>query len=111
MNKVQDINFTPRAKRALEISKQRCLENNHPEITEDFLLHAVLFSESMIVNLVFQSLSIDNKDVVIALSKILPSSKKKLPSSDIPFSEHCTKIIKESKIISEESRGHFNCLG
>lgn len=107
MNKVQDINFTPRAKRALEISKQRCLENNHPEITEDFLLHAVLFSESMIVNLVFQSLSIDNKDVVIALSKILPSSKKKLPSSDIPFSEHCTKIIKESKIISEEFKQNY----
>lgn len=107
MNKVQDINFTPRAKRALEISKQRCLENNYPEITEDFLLHAVLFSESMIVNLVFQSLSIDNKDVVIALSKVLPSNKKKLPNSDITFSDDCTKIIKESKLISEGFKQNY----
>lgn len=107
MNKVQDINFTPRAKRALEIAKQRCLENNHPEITDEFLLHAVLFSESMIVNLVFQSLSLDNKNVIIALSKVLPSDKKKLNKSDVPFSKTATSIITESKNISEGFKQNY----
>lgn len=76
MNTVQDINFTPKVRRALDVAKQRCAENNQPEITDEFLLHAVLFSESMIVNLVFQSISVEIKDVILTLSKTLPSSKK-----------------------------------
>jgi len=107
MNKVQQINFTPRATRALEISKQRCLENNYHEITEDFLLHAILFSESMVVNTVFSALNIHTKQVVIALSKTLPSNKKKLPSSDIPFGSVSAEVIKNSQIISEAFKQNY----
>lgn len=107
MNTVQDINFTPKVRRALDVAKQRCFENNHPEITDEFLLHAVLFSESMIVNLVFQSLSIETKDVILALSKILPSNKKKISLKSIKFSSSATKIINQSYKISESFKQNY----
>jgi ATP-dependent Clp protease ATP-binding subunit ClpC len=100
MNTVQDVNFTPKVKRALDVARERCAENNFPEITDDFLLHSVLFSDSMIVNLVFQSLSIEVKDVILALSKILPSGKKKISGKNIPYSTSATLIINESYKIS-----------
>ena len=107
MNTVQDINFTPKVRRALDVATQRCIENNCPEITDEFLLHAVLFSESMIVNLVFQSLSIDVKDVILTLSKSLPSNKKKLANSKIGFAKATTEIIDASYEISQSFKQNY----
>jgi len=107
MNTVQDINFTPKVRRALDVAKQRCAENNQPEITDEFLLHAVLFSESMIVNLVFQSISVEIKDVILTLSKTLPSSKKKIALSSIKYSSNVVKIINESYAISQSFKQNY----
>jgi ATP-dependent Clp protease ATP-binding subunit ClpC len=107
MNTVQDVNFTPKVKRALDVSKERCAENNFPEITDDFLLHSVLFSDSMIVNLVFQSLNIETKDIVLALSKILPSGKKKISAKSISYSASATLIINESYKISDSFKQNY----
>ena len=107
MNTVQDINFTPKVRRALDVAKQRCAENNQPEITDEFLLHAVLFSESMIVNLVFQSISVEIKDVILTLSKTLPSNKKKIALSSIKYSPNVVKIINESYVISQSFKQNY----
>lgn len=107
MNTVQDINFTPKVRRALDVAKQRCAENNQPEITDEFLLHAILFSESMIVNLVFQSLSIQIKDVILTLSKTLPSSKKKISADSIKYSPNAIKIVNESYAISKSFNQNY----
>lgn len=107
MNTVQDINFTPKVRRALEVARQRCAENNQSEITDEFLLHAILFSESMIVNMVFQSLSIEIKDVILTLSKILPSNKKKISASIIKYSTNVTKIINDSYSISKSFNQNY----
>ena len=42
MNTVQDFNFTPKAKRALDVAKQRCVENNQLEINDEFLFEHVI---------------------------------------------------------------------
>jgi ATP-dependent Clp protease ATP-binding subunit ClpC len=107
MNIVQDFNFTPKVRRALDVARQRCAENNQPEITDEFLLHAVLFSESMIVNLVFQSISVEIKDVILSLSKILPSSKKKISVDSIKYSSNVAKIINESYSISQNFKQNY----
>ncbi|MBM3453564.1 MAG: ATP-dependent Clp protease ATP-binding subunit [Bacteroidetes bacterium] len=107
MNTVQDINFTPKVRRALDVARQRCVENNQEEITDEFLLHAVLFSENMIVNMVFQSLSIETKDVILALSKILPSSKKKISAKNIIYSASSSLIINESHNISQSFKQNY----
>jgi hypothetical protein len=49
MNRVQEINFTPKAKRVLDVAKQACIEKKIAEISDDFLFYAVLKSDSMIV--------------------------------------------------------------
>jgi ATP-dependent Clp protease ATP-binding subunit ClpC len=107
MNKVQDINFTPRVKRALDVAKQRCLENNWHEITDEFLLHAILFSESMIVNLAFQSVKIEIKDVVLALSKTLPTGKKKVSEKNVNFSSSAKLIVDNSYKISQSFKQNY----
>lgn len=107
MNTVNDINFTPKVRRALEIAKQRCLENNQLEITDDFLLHAILFSDSMIVNLVFQSISVSAKDVILALSKTLPCSTKKVAQNKIVFSSSTLDIINNSYSISQSFKQNY----
>jgi ATP-dependent Clp protease ATP-binding subunit ClpC len=107
MNTVQDINFTPKVRRALDVAKQRCAENNQQEITDEFLLHAILFSESMIVNMVFQSLSIEIKDVIFALSKTLPSNKKKISATSIKYSQNVIKIVNESYAISQSFKQNY----
>jgi len=107
MNKVQDANFTPKAKRVLEVAKQRCLENNFTEITDEFLLHAVLFSDSLIVNLAFQAVKLDIKDIIIGLSKTLPFCKKKLPNENISFSKDSAAIIAKAYDISKEFNQNY----
>lgn len=100
MNKVQEINFTPRVVRVLDVAKQRCLENHCLEITDDFLLHGILFSESAIVNSAFNVLKININELAEKLSKILPSGKKKLAKEDVQFSDAATTIINNSYKIS-----------
>lgn len=107
MNTVQDINFTPKVKRALDVAKQRCAENNQLEITDEFLLYSVLSSESMIVNLVFQSLPIEVKDIILSLSKTLPSSKKKISVNSVKFDQNVIKIINQSFTISQSFKQNY----
>lgn len=100
MNKVQEINFTPRVVKVLDVAKQRCLENHCLEITDDFLLHGVLFSESSIVNAAFNALKVNINELAEKLSKTLPSGKKKFAKEDIQFSDAATTIINNSYKIS-----------
>ena len=95
MNTVQDFNFTPKVKRALDVAKQRCAENNQLEINDEFLLYSVLSSESMIVNLVFESLPIDIGDVVLSLKNDLPSRKKKISVDSVKLGQNVIKIINQ----------------
>jgi len=107
MNTVQDFNFTPKVKRALDVAKQRCAENNQLEINDEFLLYSVLSSESMIVNLVFESLPINVEDVVSSLKNDLPSSKKKVSSNSIKFDQNVIKIINQSFDISQSFKQNY----
>ena len=107
MNTVQDFNFTPKAKRALDVAKQRCVENNQLEINDEFLLLSVLSSESMIVNLVFESLPIDVEEVISSLKKDLPSCKKKISVNSIKFDQEVIKIINQSFKISQSFKQNY----
>ena len=107
MNTVQDFNFTPKAKRALDVAKQRCVENNQLEINDEFLLLSVLSSESMIVNLVFESLPIDVEEVISSLKKDLPSCKKKISVNSVKFDQEVIKIINQSFKISQSFKQNY----
>ena len=107
MNTVQDFNFTPKVKRALDVAKQRCVENNQLEINDEFLLYSVLSSESMIVNLVFESLPIDVEDIIASLKNNLPSCKKKISSNSIKFDQNVIKIINQSFDISQSFKQNY----
>jgi len=107
MNTVQDFNFTPKVKRALDVAKQRCAENNQLEINDEFLLLSILSSESMIVNLVFESLPIDVEDVISSLKKDLPSCKKKINANSIKFNQDVIKIINQSFKISQSFKQNY----
>ena len=107
MNTVQDFNFTPKAKRALDVAKQRCVENNQLEINDEFLLLSVLSSESMIVNLVFESLPIDVEEVISSLKKDLPSCKKKISANSVKFDQEVIKIINQSFKISQSFKQNY----
>ena len=107
MNTVQDFNFTPKAKRALDVAKQRCVENNQLEINDEFLLLSVLSSESMIVNLVFESLPIDVEEVISSLKKDLPSCKKKTSVNSVKFDQEVIKIINQSFKISQSFKQNY----
>ena len=107
MNTVQDFNFTPKVKRALDVAKQRCAENNQLEINDEFLLYSVLSSESMIVNLVFESLPIDIGDVVLSLKNDLPSRKKKISVDSVKLGQNVIKIINQSFDISQSFKQNY----
>ena len=107
MNTVQDFNFTPKVKRALDVAKQRCAENNQLEINDEFLLLSVLSSESMIVNLVFESLPIDVEEVISSLKKDLPSCKKKISVNSVKFDQEVIKIINQSFKISQSFKQNY----
>lgn len=104
---MQDINFTPKVRRALDVSKQRCAENNQLEVTDEFLLHTILLSESMVVNLVFKSISIEIDSIVSSLAKTLPSSKKKIDASAVKYSANVVKIINDSYAISQSFKQNY----
>jgi ATP-dependent Clp protease ATP-binding subunit ClpA len=101
MNTVEDTNFTPKAKRVLDVAKQIGQQNNIAEITPDFLFLALLKADSMIVMSAFKSIQVSVDDLQKALEKKLPkkASKKRGLRSD--FSPESLKVINESPKISK----------
>jgi ATP-dependent Clp protease ATP-binding subunit ClpC len=98
MNKVEDVNFTPKVKRLLDIAKQKCLSHNYVEIDESFMLYALLLSQSMIVDNAFEQIKVLPSELVNRLEKELPEKKRKKVSVD--YTDAVIKIIKESYKIS-----------
>ena len=98
MNKVEDVNFTPKVKRLLDIAKQKCLSHNYVEIDESFMLYALLLSQSMIVDNAFEQIKVLPSELVNRLEKELPEKKRKKTSVD--YTDAVIKVIKESYKIS-----------
>jgi ATP-dependent Clp protease ATP-binding subunit ClpC len=98
MNKVEDVNFTPKVKRLLDIAKQKCLSHNYVEIDESFMLYALLLSQSMIVDNAFDQIKVLPSELVNRLEKELPEKKRKKTSVD--YTDAVIKVIKESYKIS-----------
>jgi len=98
MNKVEDVNFTPKVKRLLDIAKQKCLSYNYVEIDESFMLYALLSSQSMIVDNAFQQIKVLPSELISRLEKELPERKRK--KSNVDYTDSVMKVIKESYKIS-----------
>lgn len=107
MNKVQEINFTPKAKRVLEVAKQISIERKIVEISDGFLFYALLKSDSMIVNSVFEQIKIVPQQLADLVWKLLPSTSKPLSEKDIEFDEICRKIISKSLVYSKQYNQNY----
>lgn len=107
MNKVQEINFTPKAKRVLEVAKQISIEKKIAEISDGFLFYALLKSDSMIVNSVFEQIKIVPQELADLVWKQLPSTSKAPSEKDIKFDETCTKIITKSPVYSKQYNQNY----
>lgn len=102
MNKVQEINFTPKAKRVLDVAKQACIEKKITEISDGFLFYALLKSDSMIVNSAFSGIKISAQELADLVWKALPSTSKGSAKENIEFNEICNKIISDSLTYSKQ---------
>lgn len=107
MNKVQEINFTPKAKRVLDVAKQACIEKKITEISDGFLFYALLKSDSMIVNSAFEGIKIYTQDLANLVWKSLPSLSKADTKSDVNFDEVSKKIIDESCNYSKQYNQNY----
>lgn len=107
MNKVQEINFTPKAKRVLDVAKQACIEKKITEISDGFLFYALLKSDSMIVNSAFEGIKISAQDLANLVWKSLPSLSKAGSKSDVNFDEISKKIIDESCNYSKQYNQNY----
>ena len=102
MNRVQEINFTPKAKRVLDVAKQACIEKKIAEISDDFLFYAVLKSDSMIVNSAFAEIKISPQELAELVWKALPSIVKGAAKENVEFTTVASKIINESLTYSKQ---------
>jgi ATP-dependent Clp protease ATP-binding subunit ClpC len=101
MNTVEDTNFTPKAKRVLDVAKQIGQQNNIAEITPDFLFLALLKADSMIVMSAFKSMEVSVDELQKALEKKLPKKTSKKRGLQSDFSPESLKVINESPKISK----------
>lgn len=102
MNTVQEINFTPKAKRVLDVAKQACIEKKIAEITDGFLFYALLKSDSMIVNSAFSGIKISPQELADVVWKALPSTVKGSAKENAEFDQISNKIISESLTYSKQ---------
>ena len=107
MNKVQEINFTPKAQRVLDVAKQACLEKKITEISDGFLFYALLKSDSMIVNSAFNEIKINPQDLADIVWKALPSTVKGSAKEIAKFNEISDKIISESLTYSKQYNQNY----
>ncbi len=102
MNTVQEINFTPKAKRVLDVAKQACIEKKIAEISDGFLFYALLKSDSMIVNSAFSGIKISPQELADVVWKALPSTVKGSAKENAEFNQISNKIISESLTYSKQ---------
>lgn len=102
MNTVQEINFTPKAKRVLDVAKQACIEKKIAEISDGFLFYALLKSDSMIVNSAFSGIKISPQELADVVWKALPSTVKGSAKENAEFDHISNKIISESLTYSKQ---------
>lgn len=102
MNTVQEINFTPKAKRVLDVAKQACIEKKIAEISDGFLFYALLKSDSMIVNSAFSGIKISPQELADVVWKALPSTVKGSAKENAEFDQISNKIISESLTYSKQ---------
>ena len=107
MNRVQEINFTPKAKRVLDVAKQACIEKKIAEISDDFLFYAVLKSDSMIVNSAFAEIKISPQELAELVWKALPSIVKGAAKENVEFTTVASKIINESLTYSKQYNQNY----
>ena len=107
MNRVQEINFTPKAKRVLDVAKQACIEKKIAEISDDFLFYAVLKSDSMIVNSAFAEIKISPQELAELVWKALPSIVKGVAKENVEFTTVASKIINESLTYSKQYNQNY----
>ena len=107
MNTVQEINFTPKAQRVLDVAKQACLEKKITEISDGFLFYALLKSDSMIVNSAFNEIKINPQDLADIVWKALPSTVKGSAKEIAKFNEISDKIISESLTYSKQYNQNY----
>jgi ATP-dependent Clp protease ATP-binding subunit ClpC len=107
MNRVQEINFTPKAKRVLDVAKQACIEKKIAEISDDFLFYAVLKSDSMIVNSAFAEIKISPQELAELVWKALPSIVKGAAKENVEFTAVASKIINESLTYSKQYNQNY----
>lgn len=107
MNTVQEINFTPKAQRVLDVAKQACIEKKITEISDGFLFYALLKSDSMIVNSAFNEIKINPQDLADIVWKALPSTIKGSAKETAKFNEISDKIISESLTYSKQYNQNY----
>ena len=107
MNRVQEINFTPKAKRVLDVAKQACIEKKIAEISDDFLFYAVLKSDSMIVNSAFTEIKISPQELAELVWKALPCIVKGSAKENVEFTTVASKIINESLTYSKQYNQNY----
>lgn len=107
MNTVQEINFTPKAQRVLDVAKQACIEKKITEISDGFLFYALLKSDSMIVNSAFNEIKINPQDLADIVWKALPSTIKGSAKETAKFNDISDKIISESLTYSKQYNQNY----